>query len=78
MDTILDGGTPSTEAGPDASGTIGKHKVVLRYTNAFTYELPETGGMGTLLYTLTGALLPAVTGGLWYRKRKSKGEGAVD
>lgn len=78
VDTILDGGTPSTEAGPDASGTIGKHKVVLRYTNAFTYELPETGGNGTLLYTLTGALLPAVTGGLWYRKRKSKGEGAVD
>ena len=78
VDTIFDGGAPNTEAGTDASGTIGSHRVVLRYTNAFTYELPETGGTGSLWYTLTGALLPAATGGLWYRRKKSRREGAVD
>ena len=59
-------------------GGLGVGQTVVAFTNGFNFELPETGGNGTLLYTLTGALLPAVTGGLWYRKRKSKGEGAVD
>ena len=67
-----------TVEGTSAGTNLGGGSVLVTVTNGFNFELPETGGNGTLLYTLTGALLPAVTGGLWYRKRKSKGEGAVD
>lgn len=76
----LEDGTVKTEKiiGNSDKGSVGNTQTTLAYTNSFNYELPETGGSGTILYTLTGALLPAVTGGLWYRKRKSRREGAVD
>lgn len=76
----LEDGTVKTEKiiGNSDKGSVGNTQTTLAYTNSFNYELPETGGSGILAYTLTGALLPAVTGGLWYRKRKSRREGAVD
>ena len=76
---VRDGKTVVDEpTAPLAGGSVGNSQITIAYTNSFDYELPETGGAGLLWYTLTGALLPAVTGGLWYRKRKSRREGAVD
>ena len=65
-------GTVATE------DSIGNNNVTVVYTNSFNFEMPSTGGNGTLWYTLAGFLPPMVGYcGLWYRK-KSKGEEAAD
>ncbi len=63
-----------TRTETDTAEGIGGGVVV--YTNAFYFELPETGGPGIPWHTLGGGLLMAA-GCLWYRK-KPEGEGAVD
>ena len=63
-----------TRTDTDTAEGIGGGVVV--YTNAFYFELPETGGPGIPWHTLGGGLLMAA-GCLWYRK-KPEGEGAVD
>ena len=49
-------GSESTE-GTVASGIVSSGDTVVGYTNTMLYELPETGGAGTYLYTLGGLLL---------------------
>ncbi len=65
-----------THASEDKNTADGIEGGVVVFTNAFYFELPETGGPGIPWHTLGGGLLMAA-GCLWYRK-KPNGEGAVD
>ena len=55
-----------------ASGTItqaGK-EVVVKYKNKLhIYELPHTGGFGTMLYTIAGVLFTLLGAGFMYRRK---------
>lgn len=44
----------------------------ITYTNTFHYQLPETGGLGTTLYTLA-ALPTLLAAGLLYKRSRKKG-----
>lgn len=44
----------------------------ITYTNTFHYQLPETGGPGTTLYTLA-ALPTLLAAGLLYKRSRKKG-----
>ncbi len=81
--TVLESGTAgyhvtwqignTTQEGSSASGTLNDNHIIV-CTNQGTYELPETGGSGTTLYTWGGLLL---CGGayLLYKHTKRRREG---
>ncbi|MCI8388912.1 MAG: CHAP domain-containing protein [Clostridiales bacterium] len=57
-----------------AEGVITKNgEVKVVYTNVTTYELPSTGGPGTIIYTISGIMLMALPFIYGYRLRR-KGE----
>lgn len=58
-----------TAQGLTGSGT-GRDPFVV--TNETIYELPETGGSGTIVYTLAGALLTMFGAGFLYKKKFEK------
>lgn len=68
-DYTVDGAAGS---GVESTGTIDKDGVVVAYANHTTYQMPNTGGIGTHLYTLTGALLFAAAGLPLYNKKRRK------
>ena len=74
--------TKGSVENPAASGTnghdesMGMDKTTVTFTNMFAYELPETGGSGTIPYTLAGGLLATAALWLWYRKKTAEGRGA--
>ena len=49
---------------------------VVSYTNAVLYELPETGGAGTIPYTMAGLGLIALALSLMYITKKRRKEGS--
>lgn len=59
----------------DASGTIPPNDTCeVAYTNKYRlYELPETGGLGTTLYTIAGAISLLFGAGFLYRKKFREG-----
>lgn len=74
--------TKGSSVGPAQAGTnasdpsMGVASTTVTFTNMFEYELPETGGSGTTLYTLAGGLLIVAALWLWYRKKIAEGRGA--
>ncbi len=74
--------TKGSNVGQAASGTnghdesMGMDKTTVTFTNTFEYELPETGGSGTVPYALAGGLLITAALWLWYRKKTAEGRGA--
>ena len=60
-----------TTTGRTAEGNITNGETVVDYTNIKTYEIPETGGPGTILYTMAGCMLLLYCAAfLLYRYRK--------
>lgn len=60
--TVGDASVPPSATQPPGSatettGSVTAGDTLVHYTNTYLYELPETGGPGTLLYTSGGALL---------------------
>ncbi|MCM1190342.1 MAG: fibro-slime domain-containing protein [bacterium] len=51
------------------SGDIASTDTTVNYINDYGYALPETGGTGTRLYTIAGAILATLGAGLLYRKK---------
>lgn len=59
--------------GKKYSGVTKKETTIaVTYTNTFHYQLPETGGPGTTLYTLA-ALPTLLAAGLLYKRSRKKG-----
>ncbi len=77
-DIAIDGTSQTVDAAEEriASGTItqaGK-EVVVKYKNKLhIYELPHTGGFGTMLYTIAGVTFVSLGAGFMYRRRFRKG-----
>ncbi len=72
-------GTLSAEALYDNAGATTERDraetAKAAFTNSTGFELPQTGGTGTALYTVGGLLLMAAAGVLlWYRKNKRRKE----
>lgn len=71
-----------SQTGEPAAGThtensaMGTESKTITFTNSFSYELPETGGSGTVPYALAGGLLITAALWLWYRKKTAEGRGA--
>ncbi len=63
------GNVTSEEA--SASGTITLTDTAASCTNTATYELPNTGGPGTLLFTLSGLVL-SLTSAAWLTLRRKR------
>lgn len=68
-------GTPVADTRTE-SPSMGKNPKTVTFTNSFSYELPETGGPGTIPYTLAGGLLISAALWLWYKKKTAEGRGA--
>lgn len=48
----------------------------VQYINQeITYELPETGGTGVIIYTIAGAFCILAGAGFMYRNRNKEGRG---
>ena len=63
----VDGAAPVN--GNSATGEMGKEDIQITITNTRLYDLPSTGGTGTLLYTMGGWLLMAASIFLLYNQR---------
>ena len=59
---------------PGSSNGAGHGETVQVTNQSFAPELPETGGTGTYLYTMGGALLMATAGILLYIQNKRRKE----
>lgn len=74
--------TKGSTVNPAQAGTnahdesVGTTTTSVIFTNLFEYELPETGGPGTVPYALAGGLLTSAALWLWYRKKNAEGRGA--
>ena len=57
------------------SGTIPKNDTSqVTYTNKYSaFKLPETGGTGTILYTMAGGMALMFGAGFLYKKNSEKG-----
>ena len=52
------------------TGTISKNsQVEIEYNNVLKFALPETGGSGTILYTMAGGIVVLFGAGFLYRKK---------
>ena len=59
----------------DTGGTLTLADTTVAYTNTASYELPNTGGAGTNLYTLGGFALILVSAAcLVYSKKRRRGD----
>ena len=58
--------------GAEASGELTETTDSVTFINRTTYELPESGGPGTNLYTMAGISL-LLMAGLMYRKKFKEG-----
>ena len=59
---------------PTALGSMTLDGAVIAYNNITTYELPESGGRGTTLLYIAGAMLTLVSAALLYNHKRRKGE----
>lgn len=57
------------EADHTSEGSINKSETNIDYVNEYQYELPETGGYGSILYTMAGVIVTALGTGFLYRKK---------
>lgn len=73
VSNTIDNGTPNQSAEVKGTTPVGKNSIVL-FTNTARPKLPDTGGSGTLIFTLGGAavIATAVTYGFHQRKRSSR------
>ena len=72
VSNTIDNGTPNQSAEVTGTTPVGKNSIVL-FTNTFRPKLPNTGGPGTLAFTLGGAavIVTGLTYGFYQRKRSS-------
>lgn len=72
VSSTIDSGEPIQSATVTGTTPVGKNSIVL-FTNTFRPKLPNTGGPGTIVFTLGGAavIATAVTYGFYQRKRSS-------
>lgn len=73
---VTAGETTTAGEGSETSGEITMDGTVVSYTNAVLYELPETGGAGTIPYTMAGLGLIALALSLMYITKKRRKEGS--
>ena len=68
-------GDNDTEEGREASITLGPDNANnIEFINEAAYTLPETGGMGTLPFTIAGIILIFGAGAILYRTRLRRRE----
>lgn len=73
--TVTVGEKTTGGTGTETNGTIVAGDTTVLYTNQQLYELPETGGTGTHVYTMAGLMLMLIgTAYLLYRYRKRRRE----
>ncbi len=69
----ISGGNPTGTLG-EITGSVTKNSTInIKYNNVRKYELPETGGAGTTLYTIAGAISLLFGAGFLYRKKFREG-----
>lgn len=74
-DSTQDGGTTYTE-GTVSWGTVTTATAAVHYRNNVQYALPETGGAGTIPYTMAGLVLMVLSAAyLLYRPKARRREG---
>ena len=72
--TVTQGGSETSGGGWTASGTVVPGGTAIRYINTIGYELPETGGGGTMVYRLVGSgMLLTPIPILWRKKTRPRG-----
>lgn len=70
VSNTIDGGNPTQSAEVTGTTPVGKNSIVL-FTNTARPKLPDTGGPGTVAFTLTGGALVATATYLGFHRRKS-------
>lgn len=70
VSNTIDGGNPTQSAEVTGTTPVGKNSIVL-FTNTARPKLPDTGGPGTIAFTLTGGALVATATYLGFHRRKS-------
>ncbi|MCF2621508.1 DUF7601 domain-containing protein [Collinsella tanakaei] len=70
VSNTIDNGTPNQSAEVTGTTPIGKSSIVL-FTNTARPKLPDTGGPGTVAFTLAGGALVATATYLGFHRRKS-------
>lgn len=66
----IDGGDVATNNPATVTGTIKlKEVVTVTYNNIHQFALPETGGSGTILYTMAGGIVLLFGAGFLYKKK---------
>ena len=66
----IDGGSVSDTNQNQVTGIIGKETTVeITYNNVNMFALPETGGTGTILYTMAGGMIVLFGAGFLYKKK---------
>ena len=66
----IDGGSVSDTNQNQVTGIIGKETTVeVTYNNVNMFALPETGGTGTILYTMAGGMIVLFGAGFLYKKK---------
>lgn len=69
------GGTLTTTASTDVASVDTSNSLKMIVYNTPGYELPSTGGSGTILYTTSGLTL--IISAAWLMYRQKGGEGSV-
>ena len=65
----IEGAVPGDKRIVKGTITSAQSQYTIQYTNAYAFTLPETGGTGTILYTMAGGMIVLFGAGFLYRKK---------